>query len=81
MMERAAIPFTRFVALAAADATVDAAAGRAAVDEPIVTVLRDRFGGRVADVELPLEQLAVVAPKLRRVASDDLEVHNWLSHG
>jgi hypothetical protein len=41
----------------------------------------DRFGDRVAGVELPPEQVAVVAPELRRVSTDDLEVHNWLSHG
>jgi hypothetical protein len=28
----------------------------------------------------PAEQLAVVAPELGRVLSDDLEVHDWLSH-
>jgi APA family basic amino acid/polyamine antiporter len=35
----------------------------------------------LAGVELPPEQVAVVAPELRGFSSDDLEVHNWLSHG
>src|SRR5829696_3699883 len=72
---------TTLVALAAADTAVDPTAGRAPVHEPVVTRLGDRLGRRVASVVLPAEQLAVVGPELRRIASDDLEVHNWLSQG
>src|SRR5918999_3541358 len=72
---------TPLIALATADTTVDAVVGRARVHEPVVTGLGDRVGGRVAGLELPPKQLAVVAPKLCRIPSDDLEVHNWLSHG
>jgi hypothetical protein len=32
-------------------------------------------------IELPSEQVAVVAPELLRILPDDFEMHNWLSHG
>src|SRR5436309_873262 len=68
------------VTLATADTTVDPVAGGASVQEPVVARLGDGFGDRVADLELPPEQLAVVAPELRRIPPDDLEMHNWSSH-
>ena len=71
----------RLIALAAAYTTVDPAVGRAPVNEPVVTRLGDRIGSRVVGLELPTEQLAVVAPERCRILTDDLEVHNWLSQG
>jgi hypothetical protein len=70
-----------FIAFTAAETTVDPIAGRAPVHESVVARLGDGLGGRVAGLELPAEQLAVVAPELRRIPSDDLEVYDWLSRG
>jgi hypothetical protein len=73
------------VARAAADAAVDAAARRAAVDEPVVAGRGDGLGRGVAGLELPTEQVAEEAAELRRVLPDDLEVDDWspcwLRHG
>src|ERR1700743_2744893 len=69
-----------------ARATADAAwypgpvVGRDAVHEPVVQRFRHRLRDRRTRVELPPEEFAVVAPELRRVRPDDLEVHHWLSH-
>jgi hypothetical protein len=67
----------------AADAARDPGpvAGRDAVHEAIVGRLRHRLRDRGTGVEVPAEQLAEVAPELRRVLPDDLEVHDRLSHG
>jgi Resolvase, N terminal domain len=71
------------VAHTSADAAWDPRpiAGRVAVHEPVVPRLGDRLRSRSGGVELPSEQVAVVAPELVRIFPDDLKVHNWLSHG
>src|SRR5438034_4995314 len=71
------------VSRATADATGDPGpvAGGVAVHEAVVVRLRHRLRDRGAGVELPPEQFAEVAPELRRLLSDDLEVHNRLRHG
>lgn len=70
----------RLVAVAAADATVDPrpTARRSGVHESIVACLGDCLRNRAARVELPAEQVAVVAAQLCRISSDDLEVNYWL---
>lgn len=55
-------------------------AGRAPLHEPVVRGLGDRVRDGTARVELPAEQVAVVAPEPLRVRSDDLAVDHWLSH-
>src|SRR6185437_9706987 len=52
-----------------------------AVHEAVVVRLGYRRRDRGARVELPAEQLTKVAPELRRLLPDDLEVHNRLRHG
>src|SRR4029078_2629173 len=52
-----------------------------AVHAAVVVRLGCRRRDRGARVELPAEQLAEVAPELRRLLPDDLEVHNRLRHG
>src|SRR5579859_4630662 len=71
-----------FIAPASADTTRDPGpvAGRDAVHEAVVQRIRHRFGDRGTGVELPAEQFAEVAPELRRLLPDDLEMHDRLSH-
>ena len=66
------------VVWAAADAARDSGAvgGRVAVDEAVVAGLGDCSGDRAAGVELPSEEVGVVAAELGRIPSGDLEVHD-----
>src|ERR1700693_1483085 len=56
-------------------------AGRVAVHEPVVSRLGDRLRDRGVRVELPSEQVAVVAPEPLRILPDDFKMHYRLSHG
>jgi hypothetical protein len=71
------------VAPPAADAArdADAVVGRVSVGEPVVARLRDGRRDRPAGIELPAEQLAVVAAELLRVDPGDLEVDDGVSRG
>ena len=70
------------IAHASADTAWDSdpVAGRVAVHEAVVPWLGDSLRNRGTRVELPSEEVAVVALKFLRVFPDDLKVHNWLSH-
>jgi hypothetical protein len=47
----------------------------------VVSRLGDHLRHRGVCVELPSEQVAVVAPEPLRILPDDFKMHNWLSHG
>src|SRR5947209_6191858 len=59
------------VAIAAAHPAIDSTVRCAPIDEPVVARLGNRLGGRIADAELPAEQLAVVGPEPGGILSND----------
>src|SRR2546423_1868466 len=71
----------RDVPVVAFRASGDAATDPHAVGIDVVLAGDDAVVHRVARVDLPAEQLRVVALELRSVLPDDLEVHDGLAHG
>src|ERR1700687_3030487 len=72
---------TKAVSSANATRNAGAVGGGHSIDECVVVDFRDLGRNRRILLERPLEQLRVVGAELDRIASDDLEGHNWSSHG